>query len=133
MLRMLFGLFKPRPERESRRLNKDAADILEMARVTYRDSVLSEIARLTRAGIKQMDELVGDDEVLRTRELDQYKTLHREARRQHSETRLTAYTLVIIYGQGLEFGELTRPTRDAIDEFLAEWPSQEPADGTLVG
>ena len=40
---------------------------------------------------------------------------------------------VIIHGSGLKYGELTLPTREAINEFLDEWPAAEPPDGTLPG
>ena len=128
-----FDIFKASPQREARRLNKDAASIIDMARGTYRESVLSEIARLTRDGLAQMADIAGTDPVALAREVDRYKALHREARRQHNQTRLTAYTLVIIHSQGLRYGELTEPTRESIDEFLAEWPEVEPPEGTLAG
>ena len=130
---MIFNLFKTSPEREARRLNKDAMDILDMARHTYRESILSEIARITREGLKQLDDLAGEDEVQREREIDRYKALHREARRQHNQSKLTAYSLVIIHSSGLKYADLTLPTREAIDEFLDEWPPAEPPEGTLAG
>jgi len=58
---MFFDLFKSSPEREARRLNKDALEILDMARSTYRESILGEIARITRDGVKQMADLAGED------------------------------------------------------------------------
>ena len=130
---MIFNLFKSSPEREARRLNKDALDILDMARHTYRESILSEIARITRDGVKQMEDIAGEDGALREREIDRYKALHREARRQQNQTRLTAYTLIIIHGSGLKYGDLTAATRESIDEFLEEWPAAEPPEGTLAG
>lgn len=130
---MLFDLFRSSPEREARRLNKDAAAIIDMARHTYRESILGEIARLTREGLKQVQDIAGDDEAVRGRELDRYRSLHREARRQHSQTRLTAYTLIIIHIRGLAYGELTAPSREAIGAFLEEWPEQDPPEGTLPG
>lgn len=130
---MIFNLFKSSPEREARRLNKDAMDILDMARHTYRESILSEIARITREGLKQLEDLAGEDEVQREREIDRYKALHREARRQHNQSKLTAYSLVIIHSSGLRYADLTLPTREAIAEFLDEWPPAEPPEGTLAG
>jgi hypothetical protein len=130
---MIFGLFKTSPEREARQLARDADAIVGMARGTYRESVLSAIARLTRNGIAQMEDLAGDDPARREAELGRYKTLHREARRQHDQTGLTAYTLVIIHTRSLTLGELGAPAREIIEEFLAQWPADGEPEGTLAG
>ena len=96
---MLFGLFKTTPQREARQLARDADAIVNMARDTYRDSILSDIARLTRNGIAQMDDLAGDDRVRRETELARYKTLHREARLIWRAKRL-------LQGKGVVFKEV---------------------------
>lgn len=130
---MIFGLFRKNPQGEARRLAKDANAIIDMACGTYRDDILADIARLTRTGLTQIADLAGGDWVRCKRELDRYKVLHREARRQHDQARLTAYTLVIIHTRSLELGELGAPARATIEQFLDEWPSTEAPEGTLEG
>jgi hypothetical protein len=130
---MRFNLFKKNPQAEARQLSRDASAIVDMVRSTYRDSLLAEIARLTRAGIAQMADLAGEDWVRCERELDRYKVLHREARRQNNQGRLTAYTLIIIHTRSLKLGELGAPAREVIEGFLDAWPGAEPPEGTLEG
>lgn len=130
---MILGLFKPNPEREARRLDRDARTILDMARQTYRPNLLFDIARQTRDGLAQLEELAGDDRDRRARALERVQALHREARRHHNQVGLTAHTLVIIHGRSLELGELGQPARDAIREFLEEWPAEKAEDGMLPG
>jgi hypothetical protein len=131
---MILGLFRSSPEREARRLRKDAEAILDMARHTYRESVLEAIARATRQGIAQVAQLAGDDETRVQRELDRIKTLHREARRRHDQTGLTAFTLVIIHTRAGRLGEAGEPARAAIEAFLDEWPAGDDSQpGTLAG
>ena len=101
---MLFGLFD-NPQREARRLAKDARAVADLARHTYRDSILEEIARLTRDSLAQVADLCGDDAACIAREVDRYKTLHREARRQFNQVGLTAYTFVIIHAESLRLAE----------------------------
>lgn len=130
---MLFGLFKKNPEREARQLARDAQSIVDMARQTYRAELLVDIARITRGGLAQMEEVCGDDRERRAREVSRYQTLHREARRQHDQVGLTAYTLVIIHARSLDVGDPGAPARDTIQDFLAEWPEDRERDATLPG
>ena len=133
---MILGLFKKNPQRESRRLSKDAASIVEFARVTYRTEILREIASLTREGIAQIDAL-GDDALgdagpaRRKQEIDRFKALHRDARRRQDQAGLTAYTLVIIHAMSLEYGHTSAPAREAIQDYLADWPADQQEPGTL--
>lgn len=130
---MIFGLFGNNPQRESRRLNKDAASVLEMARVTYRVEILREIARITREGIAQLNERDDVDEARRKHDLGRIKALHRESRQRHDQAGLTAYTLIIIYASSLEYGDASAASREAIDDFIAEWPPEQREPGTLEG
>ena len=130
---MFFGLFRKNPEREARQLHKDARIVVDMARQTYRAQLLIDIARITREGLTQIEELCGDDAAKRAREIDRYQALHREARRQHDQVGLTAYTLVIIHARSLDLSGLGAPARTAIQEFLDEWPADRQQDGTLPG
>ena len=102
---MIFGFFKANPEKEARQYSRDASSIIEMVEQTYKTSLLQEIARLTRAGLEQLQISCGGDEVCVARELDRYKSLHREARRNNSQGQLTAYTLIIIHTRAAALGE----------------------------
>ena len=64
---MIFGLFRKRPEAEARQLAKDANTIIDMACGTYRETILAEIARVTRSGVSQMADLAGGLGALRAR------------------------------------------------------------------
>lgn len=130
---MIFGFFRSSPEREARTLHKDAVAVLDIARGTYRATVLREIARITREGIMQIEDLAGDDEVRREREIDRFKALHRESRRRLDQTGLTAHTLTIIHARSLALGDAGAPAREAIDAFLREWPPEREPEGTLEG
>ncbi len=129
---MFFGLFH-NPQREARRLEKDARAVADLARHTYRDSVLAEIARRTRDSLAQVADLCADDATCIERQMDRYKTLHRESRRQFDQVGLTAYTFVIIHAQSLRLAEAGAPARKAIQDFLDEWPAERGSDGTLPG
>jgi len=130
---MLFGLFKKNPQRESRRLNKDAAAVVEFARVTYRAEILREIARITRDGIAQIDASGADDPQRRKQAVGRFKALHRDARQRQQQAGLTAYTLIIIYASSLEHGDASAPAREAIADYLAQWPPEQHEPGTLEG
>jgi hypothetical protein len=130
---MFFGLFGKNPQREARRLNKDAATVVEMARVTYRGEILREIARITREGIEQLHALDDADEDRRQHGLGRFKALHRESRQGRDQAGLTAYTLVIIYATGLEYGDATAASREAIQDFVDEWPAERREPRTLEG
>ena len=93
---MIFGFFAKNPQKEVRRLAADVRSIIDMAEQTYRPQLLDEIASITRKEIKRMADRCGDDATCRARELDRYKSLHREARKQNLQGELTAYTLLII-------------------------------------
>lgn len=130
---MIFGWLRKNPERDARQLDKDARAVTDMARQTYRAQLLVDIARITREGLAQIEELCGDDAARRAREVDRYQALHREARRQHDQVGLTAYTLVIIHARSIDLAQLGAPARAAIQQFLDEWPADRKRDGTLPG
>jgi hypothetical protein len=130
---MIFGFFARNPDKEARQLAKDAASIIDMAETTYRPELLEEIAEITRYGLDSMQRNCADDEVLRARELDRYKSLHREARRQNAQAKLTAYTLIIINTRALAVAQAGTPACDHINEFLQRWPATEEPEGTLLG
>jgi hypothetical protein len=129
---MIFGLFS-NPQREARRLAKDARAVADIARQTYRASVQADIARLTREGLGQLAERCGDDGDCVAREADRYRALHREARRHFNQVGLTAYTFVIIHAQSLHLGAAGEAARQAIRDYLAEWPEDRAPEATLPG
>jgi len=129
---MLFGLFH-NPQREARRLEKDALAIADMARHTYRGSILADIARVTRDELAYIAERCAEDATCIAREEDRYKTLHRESRRQFDPVGLTAYTFVIIHAQSLRYGEAGAAARATIQAFLDEWPAERASEAALPG
>ena len=132
---MIFGFFAKNPNKEARQLARDVTNIVGMAEQTYRPELLDDIARITRDGIKQMDDLCGDNAMCQARELDRYKILHRDARRQNSQVGLTAYTLIIINTRAAAFGEVGSPVHALIEQFLDRWPTkvESEGEGTLAG
>ena len=130
---MIFGFFAANPDKEARQLANDAAKIIEMAEQTYRSDLLDEIAQTTADGIRQVLERCADDAICRTRELDRYKSLHREARRQNSQGELTAYTLIIINTRAAALGEVGAPVCAQIEQFIQRRPARTESEDTLAG
>ena len=130
---MIFGFFANSPSKEARQLARDVVNIVGMAEQTYRPELLEEIARMTRDGIAQIVNVCGDNAHYRARELDRYKSLHRDARRQNSQTRLTAYTLIIINTRAAALAEVGEPACGLIDAFLQRWPATMTDESTLAG
>jgi hypothetical protein len=130
---VIFGFFANDPSKEARQLGKDVVNVVGMAEQTYRPELLDDIARITRDGIAQIVTLCGDNAHYQARELDRYKTLHRDARRQNSQVGLTAYTLIIINTRATALGELGAPVCVLIEEFLQRWPAKLTDESTLAG
>jgi hypothetical protein len=116
----MFGLFDGKA-REIRRLNGDAAVVIENARESYRSELVRDIAVLIDEKINEAKTHCGDDAVCIKRALDHFRRLHREARRRNEHVGLTAYTLVIIYLRAVLIGPECAPARDAVDAFLDDW------------
>jgi hypothetical protein len=116
----MFELFNSKA-REIRRLNRDAAVIIENARESYRSELVRDIAILIDEKIREAKTHCGDDALCLKRALDHFRRLHREARRRNQHVGLTAYTLVIIYLRGELLGPECAPAREAIDAFLDDW------------
>lgn len=136
---MIFGFFAKKPEKEARELARDVGNIIGMAEQTYRPELLEEIARITRDGLAQIETLCADDSICQARQLDVYKSLHRDARRANAQAGLTAYTLIIINLRARPLGDIGDPVRGPIDEYLQRWPAKADPDtdseseGTLAG
>ena len=130
---MIFGFFAANPNKEARQLANDAANIIETAEQTYRSELLDEIAQTTRDGISKLLERCADDASCQARELDRYKALHREARRQNSQAALTAYTLLIINTRAAALGEVGAPVCALIEQFIQSRPARAESEDTLAG
>ena len=128
----MFGWLKS-PARESRQLNRDAAAIIDMAQGTYRSELQRDIALLTRQGLDQVAEICAGDVECGRREVDRFKTLHREARRQNNQVELTAYTLIIIHVRAQALAEASAPARECIEAFLDQWQHATQERGVLPG
>lgn len=129
---MIFGWLKS-PARESRQLNRDARAIVEMAQGTYRSELQRDIALLTRQGLDQVAEICAGDVECGRREVERFKTLHREARRRNNQVDLTAYTLIIIHVRAQALGEAGAPAVECIEAFLEQWQHATPKRGVLPG
>jgi len=120
VLRLLKSLFD-NPEREAKRLNRDAAVIVDSATKSMAAARVRETAVMTLEHIVEtrahLDEHTdGLDQLL-----SRFRQLHSEARRRMDQVSLTAYTLVIIYLRASALGERADPALHIIDEFTGEW------------
>ena len=108
-------------QRESCRLNRDAATIIETARLS------SSIARIREMALRIRDDLQaahahgGDDPSRYAPLIGHFRTQHREARLRRDDNALTALTLIIIYLRAEAIGVDAAPARDRIDDFISEW------------
>ncbi len=117
----MFGLFGNKSEREARRLNRDAPVIIEHARQTFRGDRLRNIALRTAEHLERVHKVFEPNAIGLKRAILEYKRLHLEARNQHDEVSLSAFTLVLIYIRAEALGEAGGPAVHTIDDFIAEW------------
>jgi hypothetical protein len=117
----MFGLFGDRSKGEIRRLNKDAGEIIEYARQSFRTETVRDAALLVAEHIERAHKIFEPNDIGFKRGIDEYKRLHNEARRKRDDAALTAFTLVQIYLRSEIQGEACQPARDAIDQFMADW------------
>ncbi len=110
-----------RPQREARRLERDAATIIETAQSLPSSSKTRETALRIRDELEVAHARGGDDPSRYTRLLEHFRNQHREARRRRDDTALTALTLVIIYLRAEMVGADAYPARHRIDAFVSEW------------
>lgn len=116
----MFGFFN-RQAREARHLNRDAPQIIEAARQSYRTELVKEIARLTDQRLQEAQTNCAGDSACLERAVTHFRTMHRESRSKLDQVGLTAYSLIIIYLRALIIGEACAPARAAIDAFINEW------------
>ena len=109
------------PQREARRLDRDAATIIEAAQSLPSSSKTRETALRIRDELEVAHARGGDDPSRYTRLVEHFRNQHREARRRRDDTALTALTLVIIYLRAEMVGADADPARHRIDAFVSEW------------
>ena len=117
----MFGLFGDKTERQARRLNRDAPVIIEHACQTFRGGMIRDIALRTAEHLERAHKVFEPNAIGLKRAILEYKRLHREARDQHDEVSLSAFTLVQIYIRAEALGEAGGPAVHIIDDFIAEW------------
>lgn len=117
----MFSWFRKSPEREIKRLNKDAETIVEMTFQGFGSAAARDAAVQIRKYLDQAHELAVGDPPDYERFIAEYRLLHKDARDRHDQIRLTSLTLVIIYLRSEAFGAACAPARQAVDGFLAHW------------
>ena len=108
-------------QREAARLDRDAAAIIETAKLTSSTSKIRETALRVGDELQAAHERGGDDPSRYAPLIGHFKRQHREARQRHDDAVLTALTLVIIYLRAEAIGADAQPARDRIDAFVSEW------------
>ena len=120
MLAALKSLFDS-PQREARRLNRDASAVIDSAIKSFPIERVRDIALMTRERLDEAHEHLDKHSESREQVLYRFRQLHREARRRMDQVALTALTLVIIQLHAEPLGNLTEPALAVIDEFTGQW------------
>lgn len=107
--------------REIRRLNRDAAAIIEADVRAYDEAHLRSIATHVRDHLERSQREIAGVRPRQSRVMADIKNRHREARNRHDQAELSALTLVIIYLRSTRLGEACQPAKDSIDRFVDEW------------
>ncbi len=128
----MFGFFR-NPERDARRLLRDARVIIEDVNQTYREQRLGEIACQIRDDLYHVAMNCQAHSGSLQRELERHTSLHREARRNYNAVTLTAHTLVIIHIRAMQSGEPGQGAINLIQEFVEKWCAGEPSEASLAG
>lgn len=120
MLATLKALFH-NPEREARRLNRDAPAIIDSASQSYPVERVRDIALMTMEHLGEARAHLEEHSESRESILHRFKQLHGEARRRNDQVALTAYTLVIISLRAEDLDPRADPALAAIDAFIGQW------------
>ena len=120
MLATLKSLFD-NPEREAKRLNRDAPAIIDSATRSFPVDRVRDIAVMTLEHLGEVRDHLEAHAESREQVLYRFRQLHREARRRMDQVALTAYTLVIIHLRAEAIGSLCDPALEAIDTFTGQW------------
>jgi len=128
MLNVLKSLFD-NPQREARRLNRDAPVIIDSAIKSFPVERVRDIALMTRERLDEAREHLEQHSETRDQVLYRFRQLHGEARRRMDQVGLTAFTLVIIHLRAESLGQPGEPALEAIDDFTGQWAhaAEEPA------
>ncbi len=120
MLRVLRSLFDS-PDREAKRLNRDAPAIIDSATHSFPVDRVRDIALMTLEHLGEAHEHLTNHSESRDQVLYRFKQLHGEARRRMDQAALTAYTLVIIHLRAEALDGRAAPALEAIDAFTGQW------------
>jgi len=120
VLGILKSLFD-NPDREAKRLNRDAATVIDSATKGIPVVRVREIALMTLEHLGEAREHLDKHTQSRDQVLYRFRQLHGEARRRMDQVGLTAYTLIIIHLRAEALGDTASPALEAIDEFIGRW------------
>ena len=116
----MFGWFN-NSDREAKQLNKDAGAILDSVVKGSPAVVARAVAEQTQAAIDEGHEKGRNSPDLYQPIIDHYRTVNGDARRNHNQVAMSAFSLTIIYLRAEMLGSKAVPARQAIDEFLTSW------------
>ena len=120
MLELLKSLFN-NPNREAKRLNRDAPTIIDSATKSFPVDRVRDIALMTLESLTEARVHLDKHEQSRDQMLYRFRQLHGEARRRMDQVALTAYTLIIIRLRAEALGDIADPAGEVIDEFIGKW------------
>jgi len=120
VLELLRSLFN-NPNREAKRLNRDAPTIIDSATKSFPVDRVRDIALMTLESLAEARAHLDKHEQSRDQMLYRFRQLHGEARRRMDQVALTAYTLIIIRLRAEALGDIADPAAEAIDEFTGKW------------
>lgn len=120
MFETLKSLFD-NPQREAKRLNRDAPAIIHSATESLPVGRVRAIALMTLEHVTDAREHLDKHTQSRDQMLYRFRQLHGDARRRMDQVGLTAYTLIIIQLRASALGEIAAPAVEAIEEFTSRW------------
>jgi hypothetical protein len=120
VFQILKSLFN-NPERDAKRLNRDAPAIIDSASKSFAPDRVREIAIMTLQHLGEARKHFAEHTRSRDQVLYRFQQLHGESRRRMDQIGLTAYTLIIIHLRATALGVIADPARQAVDEFTSRW------------
>ena len=133
MIKRIWNIFYG-PEAEGRRLNRDAAYIVNALVEEHYGPIRTEVAGDLRKDIDYaVETFLNKDEVYGfKRAQDHMSRMHNEARKRRDQRALTSLTLAIIYLRAERVGAPAQPALDAIHAYIDEWsPVAEDDSGVM--
>ena len=122
---MLRWYYEFRAASEARQLNRDAPLIIEHAQELFRPEILIEIAGFVRQHVDRAHHQYGTSQIDLKRAHQDYKRLHKEARRRADQVALSSLTLTIIYLRAEIAGLGADRARLAIEGFVNDYLSSD--------